>query len=62
MAPKKGVDAHAVKMTGREIKLTGCSKMILISDQGPAFRKLVEGVKRRRSEKIKIQCEESPVG
>ena len=62
MVPKKGVDAHAVKMMGREIKLSGYSKMILKSDQEPAIRELIEAVKRERSEMIEIQCEESPVG
>ena len=62
MVPKKGVDAHAAKTIGREIKLTGYSKMIFKSDQKHAIRELIEAVKRERSEITEIQCEESPVG
>ena len=46
MVPKKGVDAHAVKMIGRDIKLTGYSKIILKLDQEPAMRELIGAVKR----------------
>ena len=33
MVPKKGFDAHAIMIVGREIKLTGYNKLILKSNQ-----------------------------
>ena len=50
MVPRKGIDAHAIKMIAREVKLTGYSKLILKSDQEPAIRELIEAVERERSE------------
>ena len=56
MAPRKGVDAHAIKMIASEIKLTGYNKLILKSDQEPAVREVTEAVERERSENIEVQC------
>ena len=69
MVPRKGVDAHAVKMVNREIRLAGYSTMILKSDQEPSILALLEAVKRERAEAIRmgkpvpdLLAEESPVG
>ena len=64
MVPKKGHDPHAIKMLGREIGLSGYSRMILKSDQEPSIKELADAVKRarERSEKVEIMPEESPVG
>ena len=62
MAPRRGVDAHAIKMIAREVKLTGYSKLILKSDQVLAIRELIGAVKRESPENIEVQCEESLVG
>ena len=35
MVPKKGHDAHAIKIVGREIRLSGYMSMIIKSDQEP---------------------------
>ena len=59
MAPREGVDAHAIKIIAREIKPAGYNKLILKSDQEPAIRELIEAVKRERSENIEVQCDES---
>ena len=62
MAPRKGVDAHAIKMVAREIELSGYSKLSLKSDQEPAVRELIEAVKRERSEKLKSNVRNHPWG
>ena len=35
MVPKKGLDAHAIKIVGREIRLAGYWRMAFKSDQEP---------------------------
>ena len=51
MVPSKGLDAHAIKMMQREIRLAGYSRLVLKSDQEPSILALLEAVKREREEK-----------
>jgi len=62
MVPSKGVDAHAVKVITRELRLAGYNRMVLKSDQEPSIKALLEAVKREQGEAVEIQPEESPVG
>jgi hypothetical protein len=76
MVPSKGLDAHAIKMMQREVRLSGYSRMILKSDQEPSILALLEAVKREKGEAIELTgkvmnkakeelqmiAEESPVG
>ena len=62
MVPKKGHDAHAIKMAGREVEMSGYGRMILKSDQEPSIKELLRAVKRERAEDIEVLMEESPVG
>ena len=55
MVPKKGHDAHAIKIMSREIRLSGYTSMILKSDQEPAILALLEGAKNERAEAIKLE-------
>ena len=50
MAPAKGSDPHAIKMVIREVKLAGCSRMMLKSDQEPSILALLEAAKRELGE------------
>ena len=62
MVPKKGHDAHAIKILCREISISGYSRVILKSDQEPAIRELIAAVRRERPVGVEIMIEESPVG
>ena len=63
MVPKKGHDAHAIKMVSREIKLSGHSRLTIKSDQESSIKKVIEASMAERPEKIDlILTEESPVG
>ena len=62
MVPKKGHDAHAIKILCREISISGYSRVILKSDQEPAIRELIAAVRRERLAGVEIMMEESPVG
>merc|ERR1712185_638927 len=62
MVPKKGHDAHAIKVAGREVEMSGYGRMILKSDQEPSIKELLRAVKRERAEDTEILSEESPVG
>ena len=44
MVPKKGHDAHAIKIMAREVNISGYSQLILKSDQEPAIRELIAAV------------------
>ena len=76
MVPAEGLDAHAIKMMQREIRLSGYSRMVSKSDQDPSILALFEAAKRERGEavdptgktmkkgqeELQIIAEESPVG
>lgn len=62
MVPKKGHDAHAIKIMAREVSISGYPQLILKSDQEPAIRGPTAAVRRERPVGVEIMIEESPVG
>ena len=52
VVPKKGHDAHAIKVIKREINLSGYNRVIIKSDQEPSILEVMRAVKRESSEDI----------
>ena len=63
VVPAKGADDYAIEAVGKEIDLSGLTKMSIKSDQEPAILNLIQAVRRERPETIECMTpEESPVG
>ena len=62
MVPRKGHDAHAITIVGREIDISGYASLIRKSDPEPAIRELIAAVRRERPGGVQTQVEESLVG
>ena len=54
MPPSKGLDAHAIKMMNREMRLSGYSWMVFKSDQESSIVELLEAVKREKGEVVEL--------
>ena len=56
MVSSKGLDAHAVKMVTREVRMSGYPRLISKSDQEPCILALLEAVRRGGGKQL-ISCE-----
>ena len=63
VVPAKGADDYAIAAVGKEIDVSGLTRMTIKSDQEPAIHSLIQAVRRERPETIECMApEESPVG